>query len=46
MKITQEIRDYADKGMFEMSEKFKSGGSEIYRPADEVEAEKPADAAE
>ena len=46
MKITQEIRDYADKGMFEMSEKFKAGGSEIYRPADEVEAEKSADAAE
>ena len=35
-----------DKGMFEMSEKFKAGGSEIYRPADEVEVEKPSDAAE
>ena len=46
MKITQEIRDFADQGMFEMSEKFKAGGSEIYRPAGEVEAEKSADAAE
>jgi phosphomethylpyrimidine synthase len=37
MKITQDVRDYADKlkeqesGMQEMSEKFKEGGSEIYR---------------
>jgi phosphomethylpyrimidine synthase len=46
MKITQEIREFADKGMFDMSEKFKAGGSEIYRPADEVEAEKAVDAAE
>ena len=46
MKITQEIRDFADQGMFEMSEKFKAGGSEIYRPAGEVEAEKSADTAE
>ncbi|MEC8776082.1 MAG: phosphomethylpyrimidine synthase ThiC, partial [Pseudomonadota bacterium] len=46
MKITQEIRDFADQGMFEMSEKFKAGGSEIYRPAGEVEAEKSTDAAE
>lgn len=48
MKITQEIRDFADQGMFDMSEKFKAGGSEIYRPAEEIEAEKAdaADAAE
>ena len=46
MKITQEIRDFADKGMFDMSAKFKSGGSEIYRPESEVEAEKAVDAAE
>jgi phosphomethylpyrimidine synthase len=46
MKITQEIRDFADKGMFDMSEKFKAGGSEIYRPESDVEAEKAADAAE
>jgi phosphomethylpyrimidine synthase len=46
MKITQEIREFADKGMFDMSEKFKAGGSEIYHPADEVAAEKAKDAAE
>jgi len=46
MKITQEIRDFADQGMFDMSEKFKAGGSEIYRPAEEIEAEKAASAAE
>ncbi|MBA3663998.1 MAG: phosphomethylpyrimidine synthase ThiC [Bacteroidetes bacterium] len=31
MKITQEVRDYAEKGMFNMSEEFKSQGSEIYK---------------
>jgi len=31
MKITQEVRDYAEKGMFEMSEEFKNQGSEIYK---------------
>jgi phosphomethylpyrimidine synthase len=31
MKITQEVRDYAEKGMFDMSEEFKSQGSEIYK---------------
>ncbi|MCD6034333.1 MAG: Phosphomethylpyrimidine synthase [Rickettsiales bacterium] len=37
MKITQDVRDYADKlkaqeaGMEEMSEKFKASGSEIYQ---------------
>ena len=46
MKITQEIREFADKGMFDMSEKFKAGGSEIYHPTDEVAAEKAKDAAE
>ncbi|MBK9283637.1 MAG: phosphomethylpyrimidine synthase ThiC [Sphingobacteriaceae bacterium] len=30
MKITQEIRDYAENGMHEMSEEFKNKGSEIY----------------
>ena len=39
MQITQEIRDFAEKGMFEMSEKFKAEGSEIYQPAEKVEAE-------
>jgi len=31
MKISQEVREYAEKGMAEMSDTFKSGGSEIYR---------------
>jgi phosphomethylpyrimidine synthase len=39
MQITQEIRDYAEKGMFEMSEKFKAEGGEIYQPAEKVAAE-------
>ncbi len=30
MKITQEIRESAESGMFEKSEEFKSKGSEIY----------------
>ena len=33
MKITQEVRDYAASGMAEMSQTFREGGSEIYRPA-------------
>jgi phosphomethylpyrimidine synthase len=32
MKITQEVRDYAASGMAEMSQTFRDGGSEIYRP--------------
>ncbi len=31
MKISQEVREFAEKGMSEMSDAFKSGGSEIYR---------------
>jgi phosphomethylpyrimidine synthase len=34
MKITQEVRDYAAKGMAEMSAKFRDSGSEIYVPKD------------
>lgn len=30
MQITQDIRDLAQKGMAEMSEKFRAGGGEIY----------------
>lgn len=30
MKITQEVRDFAEKGMQEKSEEFKEKGSEIY----------------
>ncbi len=31
MKITQDVRDYARKGMDEMSQKFRKGGGEIYQ---------------
>ncbi len=34
MKISQEVRAYAEKGMAEMSEEFKKAGSEIYHTAD------------
>ncbi|WP_207459772.1 phosphomethylpyrimidine synthase ThiC [Azospirillum sp. SYSU D00513] len=34
MKITQEVRDYAQSGMAQMSETFKATGGEIYRPAE------------
>src|SRR5471032_3232969 len=30
MRITQDIRDYAKKGMDEMSKKFRDGGNELY----------------
>jgi phosphomethylpyrimidine synthase len=33
MKITQEVRDYAQKGMAEMSEQFRAKGGEVYIPA-------------
>ncbi|EWY40280.1 phosphomethylpyrimidine synthase [Skermanella stibiiresistens SB22] len=32
MKITQEVRDHANSGMADMSESFRAGGAEIYRP--------------
>ena len=32
MKITQEVREFAAKGMAEKSEEFKRGGGEIYIP--------------
>jgi phosphomethylpyrimidine synthase len=35
MKITQELRAEAQKGMAEMSEKFRGAGGEIYLPAAE-----------
>ena len=31
MKISQEVRDYAEKGMAEMSETFRKEGGEIYK---------------
>jgi len=49
MKISAEVRDYADaldtdvetakqKGMDEMSEKFKEMGSEVYVEADKLQS--------
>ncbi|UEM23236.1 phosphomethylpyrimidine synthase ThiC [Skermanella mucosa] len=34
MKITQEVREYAATGMAGMSESFRAGGAEIYRPVE------------
>ena len=34
MKISQEVRDFANNGMAEMSEKFKNEGSELYQTID------------
>jgi phosphomethylpyrimidine synthase len=34
MKITQDVREYAEKGMAEMSEQFKAHGSEVYIEAE------------
>ena len=31
MKISQEVRDYAEKGMAEMSTTFRETGSELYK---------------
>ncbi|MEX2615717.1 MAG: phosphomethylpyrimidine synthase ThiC [Alphaproteobacteria bacterium] len=42
MQITQEIRDFAEKGMFDMSDKFKQTGGELYQPAEKVAAEAAA----
>ena len=36
MKISHEVREYAEKGMEEMSDAFKKGGSEIYRKTENV----------
>ncbi|HEY8385662.1 MAG TPA: phosphomethylpyrimidine synthase ThiC [Porticoccaceae bacterium] len=32
MKITQDVREYAQRGMAEKSEEFRQGGSELYQP--------------
>ena len=34
MKISQEVRQFADNGMKDMAEKFKNSGSEIYQTVD------------
>ena len=36
MRITQDIRDYAKKGMDEMSQKFREGGHELYVAPDKA----------
>jgi phosphomethylpyrimidine synthase len=33
MKITQDVREYAQKGMQEKAAEFKQRGAEIYRKA-------------
>ena len=38
MKITQEVRDYAEKGMFEMSEKFRNSTGEVYQDLKDLDA--------
>ena len=40
MKITQEIRDFAEQGMLDMSDKFRDTGAEIYQDADKIESGK------
>jgi len=37
MKITQEVRDYAAKGMDDMSKVFKETGGEVYQDKDKLE---------
>jgi phosphomethylpyrimidine synthase len=32
MKITQDLREYAQSGMAEKSKEFKAGGGELYIP--------------
>ncbi len=44
MKITQDVRDYAESGMAEMSDKFRNAGGEIY-VEEEVAAVKEANRA-
>lgn len=39
MKITREVREYAQSGMADMSDKFVNSGSEIYQPASKDAAE-------
>jgi phosphomethylpyrimidine synthase len=33
MKITQEVREYAESGMAEMADEFRAKGGQIYQPA-------------
>ena len=36
MKITQEVREYAQSGMAQMAETFRATGGEIYQPAEDA----------
>ncbi len=38
MKITQEVRDYAESGMAEMSDQFNNSGGKLYMEEGDVEA--------
>jgi phosphomethylpyrimidine synthase len=38
MKITQEVRDYAAKGMDDMAEVFRNSGGDVYQELDELKA--------
>jgi phosphomethylpyrimidine synthase len=38
MKISQDVRDYAQQGMADMSKTFRESGGDIYLPAEEVAA--------
>ena len=42
MKISQEVRQFADNGMKEMAEKFKKEGSELYQTVDANKASNDA----
>jgi phosphomethylpyrimidine synthase len=41
MKITQDVRDYAERGMAEKSAEFAQLGHEVYVPAEAVETAAP-----
>src|SRR5471032_402281 len=43
MRITQDIRDYAKKGMDDMSKKFREGGHELYVAPEKATTDKAAD---
>src|SRR5215218_5005927 len=38
MKITQDVRDYAAKGMGDMAEVFRNSGGDVYQELDELKA--------
>ena len=44
MKITQEVREYAESGMEDMSHQFRNSGSKLYMEEDEVAALKQSNA--